>query len=130
MDGFKRFGLYVVPEGALYRAGAEWLGWDSVAGCAVAQPALPGLTDEVAAITATPRKYGFHGTIKPPFRLADGTDPARLAAGGEQLDGAVTRICTGLRDGPFVFNLGHGISLETPPDNVTRVIDTIKKTTA
>lgn len=57
-------------------------------------------------------------------------DPARLAAGGEQLDAAVTRICTALRDGPFVFNLGHGISLETPPENVTRVIDTIKQTTA
>jgi len=78
MDGFKRFGLYVVPEGAFYRAGADWLGWDSVAGRAAAQPDLPGLPDEVAAITATPRKYGFHGTVKPPFRLADGTDAAGL----------------------------------------------------
>lgn len=57
-------------------------------------------------------------------------DPARLAAGGVQLDAAVTRICEALRDGPFVFNLGHGISLETPPENVTRVIDIIKSTTA
>jgi len=56
-------------------------------------------------------------------------DPARLAAGGAQLDDAVSRICVGLRDGPFVFNLGHGISLETPPDHVTQVIDMIKKTT-
>jgi putative phosphonate metabolism protein len=80
MDGFKRFGLYVVPEGAFYRAGADWLGWDSAAGRAGAQPDLPGLPGEVRAITATPRKYGFHGTIKPPFRLADGTDAADLDA--------------------------------------------------
>ena len=57
-------------------------------------------------------------------------DPARLAAGGEQLDVAVRRICAALKDGPFVFNLGHGISLETPPENVTRVIDTVKEATA
>ena len=80
MDGFKRFGLYVVPEGAFYRAGADWLGWDSVAGAAVAQPDLPGLPGAAAEITSTPRKYGFHGTVKPPFRLADGTDAKGLDA--------------------------------------------------
>ena len=80
MDGYTRFGLYVVPQGALYRAGADWLGWDSATGAAVAQPDLQNLPDSPAALTATPRKYGFHGTIKPPFRLAAGTDAARLDA--------------------------------------------------
>lgn len=87
MNGFRRYGLYVVPEGALYRAGADWLGWDSVAGCPVAQPDLPGLPDTPAALTATPRKYGFHGTIKPPFRLAEGTDV-------KGLDAAARAFCT------------------------------------
>lgn len=80
MNGFRRYGLYVVPMGALYRAGADWLGWDSVAGQAVAQPDLPDLPVSPAVLTATPRKYGFHGTIKPPFRLAEGTDAEGLAA--------------------------------------------------
>jgi len=57
-------------------------------------------------------------------------DPARLKEGGAQLDDAVTHICEALKGGPFVFNLGHGISLETPPDNVTRVIDKVKALTA
>ncbi len=57
-------------------------------------------------------------------------DPARLAVGGPGLDQAVRAICEALRDGPFIFNLGHGISLETPPENVTRVIDLVKETTA
>ncbi|MCF3933979.1 uroporphyrinogen decarboxylase [Acuticoccus sp. M5D2P5] len=57
-------------------------------------------------------------------------DPARLAAGGPGLDAAVAHICEALRDGPFVFNLGHGISLETPPENVTRVIEIVKERTA
>ncbi|NKX44782.1 DUF1045 domain-containing protein [Roseicyclus persicicus] len=80
MDGFARYGLYVVPGGALYRAGADWLGWDSVAGTAVAQPDLPGLPDAPSRLTATPRKYGFHGTVKPPFRLAPGATAAALDA--------------------------------------------------
>ena len=57
-------------------------------------------------------------------------DPARLKAGGEQLDRAVAHICEALRDGPFIFNLGHGISLETPPENVSRVIERVKALTA
>ena len=57
-------------------------------------------------------------------------DPARLVAGGAQLDAAVDRICDALGDGPFVFNLGHGISLETPPENVSRVIARVKERTA
>lgn len=88
MNGFRRYGLYVVPEGGLYRAGADWLGWDSVAGGPVAQPDLPGLPDSPATLTATPRKYGFHGTVKPPFRLADGVDAAGL-------DAAARAFCAG-----------------------------------
>jgi len=71
---FRRYGIYVVPEGAFYAAGAVWLGWDSVAGIPVSHPDVSDLPDTAEVMTATPRKYGFHGTIKPPFFLAEGTD--------------------------------------------------------
>lgn len=71
---YRRYGIYVVPEGAFYAAGAAWLGWDSAAGIPVPHGHVPDLPDTAEAMTATPRKYGFHGTIKPPFFLADGTD--------------------------------------------------------
>ncbi|MDG4650147.1 DUF1045 domain-containing protein [Roseibacterium sp. SDUM158017] len=77
---YRRYGIYVVPEGGFYRAGAAWLGWDSLRGEAAGQPAVDGLPGDPADLTATPRKYGFHGTIKPPFRLAAGTDAAALDA--------------------------------------------------
>ncbi|MBJ3777815.1 uroporphyrinogen decarboxylase [Acuticoccus mangrovi] len=57
-------------------------------------------------------------------------DPAVLTVGGEALDNSVDHICAALKDGPFVFNLGHGISLETPPEHVTRVIERVKERTA
>lgn len=78
MDRFKRYGLYVVPEGDLFAAGSAWLGWDSVAGRQGAHPNVADLPDTADALTATPRKYGFHGTMKPPFVLASGTSIAGL----------------------------------------------------
>jgi len=54
--------------------GARWLGWDVARGVAATQPDLPGLD----AVTMAPRKYGFHGTLKPPFRLAKGRNLAEL----------------------------------------------------
>jgi putative phosphonate metabolism protein len=65
-----RVGIYYCPQedDPLFHAGATWLGRDPVAGAAVVQPDIPGI-DEV---TAEARGYGFHATLKPPMRLADG----------------------------------------------------------
>ena len=85
MDQMKRFAIYYAPEpGAFADAAAAWLGWDLAAGKPVAQPA-PDLPYPLSQITATPRKYGFHATLKPPFRLADGTSAADLAQATAQL---------------------------------------------
>ena len=66
---FERYAIfYTPPAGMLAEFGALWLGWDSATGKPVAQPDVAGL--DVSAITATPRKYGLHGTLKAPFRLA------------------------------------------------------------
>jgi hypothetical protein len=67
--------------GAALRERAEqWLG-RSVGGDPVA-PGLPaGWTREaVDAITVDARRYGFHGTLKAPFRLAEGRTPEELDA--------------------------------------------------
>ncbi len=50
-------------------------------GCAVRQPDLPGL----AVITRAARKYGFHGTLKPPFRLSAGRTVEHLKAALSEL---------------------------------------------
>lgn len=80
MTDYTRYAVYFAPPEAsgLARFGAEWLGWDAAAGKAARHPEC-GL--DVAGITATPRKYGFHGTLTSPLRLADGVgvDPLRDA---------------------------------------------------
>ena len=76
---FERYAIYLLPDtGALADFGAAWLGWDARTGEATAPPYLPDLPMPLNEITATPRKYGFHGTIKPPFRLAPGQTEAEL----------------------------------------------------
>lgn len=76
-----RFALYAAPsaDNPLHKFAAEWLGWDPETG--ESHPAKPaaGLSAErIAALTAEPRRYGFHGTLKPPFRLAEGCDEGQL----------------------------------------------------
>lgn len=67
---------YLPPEGPLAEFGAAWFGWDAARGAETGRFEVPRLHD----ITKSPRKYGFHGTLKPPFRLAEGRDPGAVAA--------------------------------------------------
>jgi uroporphyrinogen decarboxylase len=53
-------------------------------------------------------------------------DPILLVAGGEAMDAGIDRILKVLGKGPFIFNLGHGITPPTPPDNVARLAERIK----
>lgn len=53
-------------------------------------------------------------------------DPMRVVAGGRALDEGVDAILEALRDGPFVFNLGHGITPEAPVAHVERLLKRIR----
>lgn len=53
-------------------------------------------------------------------------DPVALLAGGTSLEKATQKILEELTGGPFIFNLGHGIIKETPPENVSRLVDIVR----
>lgn len=67
---FERYAIYHTPRGDLADFGARWLGWDMEQAVVRDHPVVAGL--DVGSLTETPRKYGLHATVKPPFRLADG----------------------------------------------------------
>ncbi|MEM9012688.1 MAG: DUF1045 domain-containing protein [Pseudomonadota bacterium] len=79
---YRRYAIYYAPPAgsALAAFGAAWLGWDAEAQGEVARPTVAGLDTPVEALTANPRRYGFHGTLKPPFRLAEGCSVVDLEA--------------------------------------------------
>jgi putative phosphonate metabolism protein len=102
---YSRFAIYYVPPaGALTEFGASWLGWDVIAGCDARQPDVPGLND----ITMTPRKYGFHGTLKPPFRLTDGRAFDDLHRATADMAG---RVAPGVSDGLDLTVMGRFLAL-------------------
>lgn len=83
---FNRYAIYFTPApGPLADFGAAWLGWDPVQGLGVDHPEVSGLPRPIAKITQTPRKYGLHATIKPPFRPGQGTTERALCAALEGL---------------------------------------------
>ncbi|MEI9987534.1 MAG: DUF1045 domain-containing protein [Aliidongia sp.] len=76
-----RYALYAVPAAshALWPLAADWLGRDpEAAGDRTAM--LPDWLERARwrDITAEPRLYGFHGTLKPPFALAADRSRAEL----------------------------------------------------
>lgn len=86
---FERYAVYFVPDGAWGDFGASWLGWD----CRTGQE-VDLVAPEYAALTERPRRYGFHATIRSPFRLADGCKQA-------QVEEALEALCADLRPVPL-----------------------------
>ncbi|TCD14986.1 DUF1045 domain-containing protein [Oricola cellulosilytica] len=69
-----RYAIYFTPPSDLFltRVASSWLGRDAVTGVSWPHPKVAGMTqNEVACLTVAPRRYGFHATLKAPFRLAE-----------------------------------------------------------
>lgn len=67
-----RYAIYYSPEAQspLSAFGNAWLGRDTESGLDVPRLRAEALAPEaVASATALPARYGFHATLKPPFRL-------------------------------------------------------------
>lgn len=110
MQQFVRYAIYYAPrEGAFSRRAAEWLGGDPVNGTHLPQPVLAGIGDP-HGITAEPRRYGFHGTLRAPFRPAPDADEQAIRNRVADLAGRLAPVnCQGLR----LENL-HGFIALTP----------------
>lgn len=82
-----RYALYFSPSATdpLTTAAAEWLGRDAFTGKSLPLPSVSGIAaDELEALTSDPRRYGFHGTLKAPFALAEGRTEADLIEAVEE----------------------------------------------
>ena len=76
-----RYAIYFTPppNDALTMIAANWLGRDAFSGANVKLPSLRAIEGlDIAALTEEPRRYGFHATLKAPFRLAEGKGEGEL----------------------------------------------------
>jgi uroporphyrinogen decarboxylase len=53
-------------------------------------------------------------------------DPLALVAGGGAMAAETHAILTAMRGRPFIFNLGHGIVPQTPPEHVAALIEMVR----
>ncbi|MEQ9487827.1 MAG: DUF1045 domain-containing protein [Alphaproteobacteria bacterium] len=112
-----RYAIYFTPEpdSAFEQAGATCLGRNARTGWSGAPLHVPGIPPaRMQVITAAPRRYGFHGTLKAPFHLAETYIDASLME-------AVAHLATQLA--PFdmppltVAELGSFIALKPQADS-------------
>ena len=64
--------------------------------------------------------------LQPLVPVQGNLDPCALVVGGNFLDKSIDFILENLGDGPFIFNLGHGILPETPPEHVERLVTRVR----
>lgn len=77
----ERYAVYFTPprDSALRRFGGQWLGYDPHDGELPRPAEAFGLDREILEdLTGKPRLYGFHATLKPPFRLAEAHEVPEL----------------------------------------------------
>ncbi|WP_309083496.1 DUF1045 domain-containing protein [Chelativorans sp.] len=78
-----RYAIYYTPDkdDPLTRIAERWLGRSAFGGPALGPAAAGSFSAaEIAFHTAAARRYGFHATLKAPFRLAEGKTEAQLTA--------------------------------------------------
>ncbi|UWU93246.1 DUF1045 domain-containing protein [Bradyrhizobium sp. CB1015] len=83
MTGFPRYAIYFAAgsDSALSRFGAELLGYDAYTGDELPFPQQAlHVARDWREVSADPRKYGFHATLKAPMALAPGNTEAELMA--------------------------------------------------
>ena len=54
-------------------------------------------------------------------------DPLLLVAGGEAMEERVADILARMEGRRFIFNLGHGIVPQTPPEHVARLVELVRQ---
>jgi uroporphyrinogen decarboxylase len=64
--------------------------------------------------------------LQPHICLQGNLDPLMLVAGGAALEREATRILDKLGHGSFVFNLGHGVVPQTPPEHVAQLVEIVR----
>lgn len=82
--------------------------------------------DAVAIDTMMCTKWAANN-LQPLMPVQGNLDPMRLLAGGEGLEKAARNILRNLSNGLHIFNLGHGINKETPPEHVEKLAKILKE---
>lgn len=121
-----RYAIYYAPhsDSKVWKAGCEWLGRCPIENVDLTQPTIDGVTvDEMRSLTKTPKRYGFHATLKAPFVLSN-------TVTFDSLKSAVRDLSQRLK--PFVMprlavKLHNNLLLYVPEDEQNKNIQNLAK---
>ena len=82
--------------------------------------------DGIGCDTATPPFVMSEAFDEEDVVIQGNLDPLLLVAGGTRLDERVDEILDLMRGKRFIFNLGHGIVPQTPPEHVAQLVRRVR----
>ena len=97
--------------------GVPVIGFPRGAGLLYERYAIETGVDAVSLDTTVPLGFA-RDQLRPPLAVQGNLDPVLLVVGGAALEQAVKELRAAMGGRPFVFNLGHGVLPQTPPENV------------
>lgn len=65
--------------------------------------------------------------LSPHTVVQGGLDPLLLVNGGARMEKAADTLLKLFHDTPYIFNVGHGLTPETPPENVGALVDFVRR---
>jgi 2'-5' RNA ligase len=111
MNSAARYAIYIAPppDTPLWAFGSRVLGHDAASGNDVSGFGLPGMAPETwSAMTRRARQYGFHATLKAPFRLADGQGEEALSEAAAMLAADIPAFRLGALAATSISSPGQG----------------------
>ena len=100
------------------------IGFPRGAGAGYVAFAETASVDAVSLDWTVPARWAAD-VLQPRLCVQGNMDPRYLVIGGQVMDDEIRRILNAFRNGPYVFNLGHGIVPETPAENVAHLAEII-----
>jgi uroporphyrinogen decarboxylase len=106
--------------------GAKIIGFPRGAGASLANYLNAVPVDAVSIDWAAEPQF-VRKHVQSRVALQGNLDPLVLLAGGDALDRAVDNVLNNYAEGPFIFNLGHGILPETPLAHVEQTLQRVRR---
>ena len=132
-DGFERWCVQptrsIVDRLRANGVKAPIIGFPRGAGARLAGYAKRTGVDAVAVDWMMPMTLA-RDLVPAPKALQGNLDPLRLVAGGRALNGGVDAILSAMRGRAHIFNLGHGITPDTPIAHVEQLVRRLRRENA
>lgn len=123
--------LVIAPTDAIVRAvraarpGIRVIGFPRLAGSLLGRYSAETKVDAIGLDTSFDLAVA-RSSVDARTALQGNLDPVCLLTGGPLLDAEATRIALSLEGHPHIFNLGHGVVPETPPEHVAQLVARVR----